>query len=78
MRPVRLVIQAFGPYSGREEIDFAGLSSKGLFLICGETGSGKTMILDAMTFALFGMSSGNTRDDFQALRCKGSENSPIR
>lgn len=75
MRPVRLVIQAFGPYSGREEIDFAGLSSKGLFLICGETGSGKTMILDAMTFALFGMSSGNTRDDFQALRCKGSENS---
>lgn len=75
MRPSKLIIQAFGPYSGHEEIDFSELASKGLFLICGETGSGKTMILDAMTFALFGMSSGNTRDDFMSLRSKGSDNS---
>lgn len=69
MKPLRIDFQAFGPYPGHETVDFGGLSSKGLFLICGKTGIGKTMILDAMTFALYGKSSGNGRNDFEAMRC---------
>lgn len=69
MKPITIELQAFGPYSGYEKVDFESLSSKGLFLICGKTGSGKTMILDAMTFALFGRSSTSARDDFESLRC---------
>ena len=69
MRPLTLDFQAFGPYAGREHIDFAELSSKGLLLICGDTGSGKTMILDAMTLALYGKASGGMRNDFASMRC---------
>ena len=72
MKPCKLEFQAFGPYAGYECIDFDDLSRKGLFLICGETGSGKTMILDAMTFALYGKSSGHGRDDFAAMRCSSA------
>ncbi len=70
MKPLYLKMAAFGPYKDCQEIDFAQLGEKGLFLICGETGSGKTMILDAITFALYGKSSGNMRDDLEALRCR--------
>lgn len=69
MHPVSLEFQAFGPYKGKEFISFNDLARDGLFLICGETGSGKTMILDAITFALYGQSSGNNRDDLEQLRC---------
>lgn len=69
MRPIRVQLSAFGPYAGYEEVDFEAVSSKGLFLICGKTGTGKTMILDAITFALYGKSSGHGRDDFEAMRC---------
>ncbi len=69
MRPLTLDFQAFGPYAGREHIDFADLTTKGLLLICGDTGSGKTMILDAMTLALYGKASGGLRNDFAAMRC---------
>lgn len=69
MKPIKVEFQAFGPYVNHETVDFEALSSKGLFLICGKTGIGKTMILDAMTFALYGKSSGNGRDNFEALRC---------
>lgn len=75
MRPLKLQMQAFGPYKGHEIIDFNELSSHGLFLICGETGSGKTMILDGMTFALFGKSSGHMRDELESLRYRGSDRS---
>lgn len=54
MRPVRLTIQAFGPYAGREVIDFRSAIESGLFGIYGQTGSGKSTIFSAMTFALFG------------------------
>ncbi len=54
MRPVRLTIQAFGPYPGREVIDFRDAVEAGLFGIYGQTGSGKSTIFSAMTFALFG------------------------
>ena len=69
MRPLSLTFQAFGPYAGREHIDFGDLTAKGLLLICGDTGSGKTMILDAMTLALYGKASGGLRNDFSSLRC---------
>lgn len=73
MRPLQLEFQAFGPYPEQEKIDFDQLAKKGLFLICGETGSGKTVMLDAMTFALYGKSSGNTRNDFEAMRCTSAK-----
>lgn len=60
MKPVRLSMEAFGPYAGRTDIDFSKLDS-GLFLITGPTGSGKTMIFDAMCFALYGETSGDRR-----------------
>ncbi|WP_044937785.1 AAA family ATPase [Pseudobutyrivibrio sp. LB2011] len=73
MRPLKIEFQAFGPYAGHEIVDFKDISEKGLFLICGKTGMGKTMILDAMTFALYGKSSGHGRDDFEAMRCTNAE-----
>lgn len=69
MKPIRVEFQAFGPYAGHEVVDFEALASQGLFLICGKTGTGKSMILDAVTFALYGKSSGHGRDDFEAMRC---------
>ncbi len=73
MRPIKVEFQAFGPYVGREIVDFEAISEKGLFLICGKTGIGKTMILDAITFALYGKSSGHGRDNFEAMRCTNAD-----
>src|SRR5690606_5287614 len=50
----RLEVQAFGSFPGREVIDFDELSEAGLFLVHGDTGAGKTTILDAVSFALYG------------------------
>ena len=58
MRLSRLDVTAFGPYAGTQRIDFARLSSSGLFLLDGPTGAGKTTILDAITFALYGGLAG--------------------
>ncbi len=60
MRPVKLTMQAFGTYAGKEEVDFARLGN-GLFLMTGPTGSGKTTVFDAIKYALFGEMSGSTR-----------------
>ncbi len=62
MRPLRLVMQAFGPYPQRQTLDFRELGNRTLFLIHGPTGSGKTSILDAMAFALYGRPAGSERD----------------
>lgn len=59
MKPLKLVMSAFGPYAEEEIIDFEKLGNSGLYLITGDTGSGKTTIFDAISFALFGESSGN-------------------
>jgi exonuclease SbcC len=58
MRPHRLVLEAFGPYAERQEIGFDALEREGLFLIHGRTGAGKTYLLDALCFALYGEVSG--------------------
>ncbi|TDE29477.1 SMC family ATPase [Actinomadura sp. 6K520] len=67
MRLHRLRITAFGPFSGTEEIDFDALSDAGLFLIQGRTGAGKTSILDAVCFALYGQVPG-VRNAVKGLR----------
>jgi len=65
MRPLKLVMSAFGPYAGTQELDFRELGDRSFFLIHGPTGSGKTTILDAMCFALYGDTSGAQRDGRQ-------------
>ena len=62
MRPIKLILSAFGPYASKIELDLAKLGENGVYLITGDTGAGKTTIFDAITFALFGKPSGDIRD----------------
>lgn len=57
MRPLKLTLVAFGPYAGKQVFDFSELGDNNLFLITGNTGSGKTSMFDAMCVSLFGESS---------------------
>lgn len=76
MRPIKLTMQAFGPFAGTEVIDFARLGSNPLFLINGQTGSGKSTILDAICFSLYGQTTGAERDGSQ-MRCDHSDRSVL-
>lgn len=79
MKPLYLELQAFGPYVEKQTVDFQKLSEKGIFLIKGKTGSGKTTVFDAMTFALYGGGSGenekskNGRNDLEEWRCSQAD-----
>src|SRR5690554_6089764 len=75
MRPIALQISAFGPYLARQDINFEQLGQHGLFLIHGRTGSGKSSVLDALCFALFGKSTGEERkgEDFVTTLDRGAE-----
>lgn len=75
MRPELLKIAAFGPYVQEQVIDFSAFADHHLFLIRGETGSGKTMLLDAMTYALYGKSSGGQREEFADMRSRFAKDS---
>ncbi|MED5505648.1 MAG: SMC family ATPase [Pseudomonadota bacterium] len=68
MKPIKLKMQAFGPFAQTETIEFDKLGTNPLFLINGPTGSGKTSILDAICFALYGETTGNERQGIQ-MRC---------
>lgn len=69
MRPLKLVMSAFGPFADEVTIDFTNLGNSGLYLITGDTGSGKTTVFDAISYALYGAPSGEFRDG-RMLRSK--------
>jgi len=77
MKPIRLSMTAFGPFAEQETLDFTQLGHNPLFLINGPTGSGKTTILDAICFALYGKTTGDEREGSQmqsdALRYGGGK-----
>jgi len=80
MRPLRLHLEAFGPYAERLELDFTVLDRSDFFLIHGPTGSGKTTLLDALAFALYGETSGAGREAAQmrSQQCEPSRETWVR
>ena len=69
MRPLKITMSAFGPYAGEVTLDMQKLGKSGIYLITGDTGAGKTTIFDAISYALYGESSGNYREN-TTLRSK--------
>lgn len=68
MKPIQLTMCAFGPYKGKEMIDFRELKDNRLFVISGPTGAGKTTVFDGISFALYGNGSGTDRKENKTLR----------
>ena len=76
MRPLKLVMTGFESYKDRTEINFEELGNRGLYLITGDTGAGKTTIFDAITFALYGSPSGADRNVEMLRSHFADENTP--
>src|SRR5258708_2860899 len=72
MRPIKISMQAFGPYAKKEEIDFSSLGNRTMFLISGKTGAGKTTIFDGLSFAIYGKASDEDSSG-QELRSQFSD-----
>ena len=68
MRPLHLRFAGIGPYPGEVDVDFRTLNAKGLYLIVGPTGAGKTTILDAMTYALYGKVPSDREGSLSSLQ----------
>ncbi|MFD7614187.1 AAA family ATPase [Streptomyces sp. NPDC059828] len=68
MRLHRLAVTAFGPFGARQDVDFDTLSAAGLFLLHGPTGAGKTSVLDAVCYALYGAVPGDRQSPGTSLR----------
>lgn len=62
MKPIKLVMSGWGPYKEKVTVDFSKFENQSLFLITGQTGAGKTTIFDAITYALYGVLSGEVRE----------------
>ncbi|WP_328773102.1 SMC family ATPase [Streptomyces sp. NBC_00286] len=75
MRLHRLYITAFGPFGGAQSVDFDGLSAAGLFLLHGPTGAGKTSVLDAVCYALYGSVPG-ARQSGQGMTLRSDHAAP--
>lgn len=73
MKPLKLKMSAFGSFADETVLDFSRLGGNGLYLITGETGSGKTTIFDAISYALFGKASSNARSNYRMLRSDYAE-----
>lgn len=74
MKPIKITISAFICYANEQVIDFAKLGESGLYLITGQTGAGKTTIFDAISYALYGEASGNSRNKPEKLRSQYVDN----
>ncbi|AOR35631.1 exonuclease [Streptomyces fodineus] len=75
MRLHRLDITAFGPFGGSQSVDFDALSAAGLFLLHGPTGAGKTSVLDAVCYALYGTVPG-ARQNGQGMHLRSDHAEP--
>ncbi len=75
MKPIKLIMSAFGSYGGVEEIDFTRVD-RGIFLITGDTGAGKTTVFDAITYALFDAASGGSRNGDMMRSQYAAEDTP--
>ena len=73
MKPIKLTMQAFGPYKYKEVVDFTELHDNRIFLVSGNTGAGKTTIFDGIAYALYGHASGEDRKEHKSMRSDFAE-----
>lgn len=76
MKPLKLTMQAFGPYADSESVDFTELGNRTMFVISGKTGSGKTTIFDGISYAIYGKASGEDRNGPE-LRSQFAKNNTL-
>lgn len=77
MKPIKLIMSAFGPYAGTETVDFTRLKDSGVYLITGDTGAGKTTLFDAISYALYGKTSAQQGNDARDAKSLRSDYAPL-